>query len=143
MKRPSSRTRSSNLCQVWWMNSESRRTRRLCRRPTLFHRLPKFHRRRRLLRRWSTPTRFRCKGETIMEKMPYSETSVLETHIMPEMRTTEVASSDWRQQLPVLAGQQVRLRELRVTDAPSLFAMLTTEEVSRFISPPPTTVEAF
>jgi RimJ/RimL family protein N-acetyltransferase len=30
-----------------------------------------------------------------------------------------------------------------VSDAPSLFAMLTTEEVSRFISPPPTTVEGF
>jgi ribosomal-protein-alanine N-acetyltransferase len=35
------------------------------------------------------------------------------------------------------------LRELRVSDAPSLLAMLTTEEVSRFISPPPTTVEGF
>ncbi len=35
------------------------------------------------------------------------------------------------------------LRELEVSDAPSLFAMLTPEEVSRFISPPPTTVEGF
>ena len=35
------------------------------------------------------------------------------------------------------------LRELEISDAPSLFAMLTTEEVSRFISPPPTTVEGF
>ena len=35
------------------------------------------------------------------------------------------------------------LRELRASDAPSLFAMLTTEEVTRFISPPPTTVEGF
>jgi ribosomal-protein-alanine N-acetyltransferase len=32
---------------------------------------------------------------------------------------------------------------LRKEDAPVLFAMLTTEEVSRFISPPPTTVEGF
>ena len=48
-----------------------------------------------------------------MEKMPYSET-VLETRSMPEMRPVEVASSDWRQQLPVLTGQNVRLRELRV-----------------------------
>jgi ribosomal-protein-alanine N-acetyltransferase len=38
---------------------------------------------------------------------------------------------------------QVVLRELRTSDAPSLFALLTTEEVSRFISPPPTTVEGF
>ena len=35
------------------------------------------------------------------------------------------------------------LRELRASDAPSLFALLTTEEVARFISPPPTTVEGF
>ena len=44
---------------------------------------------------------------------------------------------------PVLTGQQVVLRELRASDATTLFAMLTTEEVSRFISPPPTTVEGF
>ena len=37
----------------------------------------------------------------------------------------------------------VTLRELRLSDAPSLLAMLSTEEVSRFISPPPTTVEGF
>ena len=35
------------------------------------------------------------------------------------------------------------LRELRTSDAPSLFAMLTSEEVSRFISPPPSTVVGF
>src|SRR3954464_14474420 len=54
-----------------------------------------------------------------------------------------VATSDWRKRLPVLTGEQVRLRELRTSDAASLFAMLTTEEVTRFISPPPTTVEGF
>jgi ribosomal-protein-alanine N-acetyltransferase len=57
--------------------------------------------------------------------------------------TTEVVSTDWRASLPVLSGTRVTLRELRVSDAPSLFAMLTTEEVSRFISPPPTTVDGF
>ena len=40
-------------------------------------------------------------------------------------------------------GEQVVLRELRASDAASLFALLTTEEVSRFISPPPTSVEGF
>ena len=35
------------------------------------------------------------------------------------------------------------LRELRLSDAHSLHQLLTTEEVSRFISPPPTTVEGF
>ena len=52
-------------------------------------------------------------------------------------------SSDWRDGLPVMSGKRVTLRELRASDAPSLFAMLTTEEVSRFISPPPATVEGF
>jgi RimJ/RimL family protein N-acetyltransferase len=35
------------------------------------------------------------------------------------------------------------LREMRASDAAPLFALLTTEEVSRFISPPPSTVEGF
>ena len=60
------------------------------------------------------------------------------------MPTTEAAvSTDWKQGLPTLRGQQVVLRELRASDAASLFALLTTEEVSRFISPPPSTVEGF
>ena len=85
-----------------------------------------------------------------MEKMPFRAemdtmditTSNTES-TMIHMPTSEVVSSDWREQLPTLKGQQVVLRELRMSDAPSLFAMLTTEEVSRFISPPPTTVEGF
>jgi RimJ/RimL family protein N-acetyltransferase len=51
--------------------------------------------------------------------------------------------SNWRKALPVLAARGVTLRELRASDAPTLLAMLTTEEVARFISPPPTTVEGF
>jgi RimJ/RimL family protein N-acetyltransferase len=35
------------------------------------------------------------------------------------------------------------LREIDPADAPSLLSLLSTEEVSRFISPPPTTVSAF
>jgi uncharacterized protein len=54
-----------------------------------------------------------------------------------------VVTSDWRQVLPMLSGAIVTLRELRLTDAPSLLELLTTEEVARFISPPPTTVEGF
>jgi ribosomal-protein-alanine N-acetyltransferase len=52
-------------------------------------------------------------------------------------------STNWKTALPVMAGSSFTLRELRVEDAPSLLAMLTTEEVARFISPPPTTVEGF
>ena len=56
---------------------------------------------------------------------------------------TEAVSTDWRERLPVLAGHTVTLRELRLADAPTLLAMLKTEEVERFISPPPTSVEGF
>jgi len=56
---------------------------------------------------------------------------------------TEAVSTDWRRRLPVLAGQRVTLRELRLSDAPALLAALSTPEVERFISPTPTTVEEF
>lgn len=54
-----------------------------------------------------------------------------------------VISSDWRAGLPLLTTSGITLRELRVEDAPTLLAMLSTEEVARFISPPPTTIEGF
>ena len=55
----------------------------------------------------------------------------------------DVVTSDWQAGLPRLAGDGVTLREVQVSDAPALFAMLTTEEVARFISPPPTNVRGF
>ena len=62
----------------------------------------------------------------------------------PVMATTPVmTTSNWRTALPVLQAGAVTLRDLRLSDAPSLLQMLSTEEVSRFISPPPTTVEGF
>lgn len=75
-----------------------------------------------------------------MEKMPYRVE--LDTELV-SASIGEVATSDWQQGLPTLRGQQVVLRELRASDAASLCALLTTEEVARFISPPPTTVEGF
>ena len=51
--------------------------------------------------------------------------------------------SDWRTALPVLTSRRLTLREPRVGDAAPLLAMLGTEEVARFISPPPTTVDGF
>jgi len=50
---------------------------------------------------------------------------------------------DWKSALPVLTGPMVTLRELRLSDAPSLLSVLATKEVARFISPPPTTVDGF
>jgi len=82
-----------------------------------------------------------------MEKMPYrSELDVMPVTMpahVAERSVSDIVSTDWRMGLPVLTGPQVVLRELRASDATSLFALLTTEEVSRFISPPPTTVEGF
>ena len=75
---------------------------------------------------------------TLLRLEPVGE-PVLATRL-PE---TEAVSTDWRQRLPVLAGHTVTLRELRLADAPTLLAMLKTEEVERFISPPPTSVEGF
>jgi RimJ/RimL family protein N-acetyltransferase len=54
-----------------------------------------------------------------------------------------VSSTDWRKTVPVLTGRLVTLRELAVKDAASLLALLTTAEVARFISPPPTTLDGF
>jgi RimJ/RimL family protein N-acetyltransferase len=52
-------------------------------------------------------------------------------------------SGSWKLQLPTLTDARVTLRELEIEDAPSLVSMITTEEVQRFVSPPPTTVEGF
>jgi ribosomal-protein-alanine N-acetyltransferase len=75
-----------------------------------------------------------------MEKMPYQV--ALDT-IAIQPSVTGIQTSDWQRGLPTLRAGQVVLRELRAADAASLCALLTTEEVSRFISPPPTTVEGF
>jgi ribosomal-protein-alanine N-acetyltransferase len=77
-----------------------------------------------------------------MENMPFRS----ERHQVSTMSTTTattVSTSDWKAGLPVMAASTFTLRELRAEDAPSLLALLTTEEVARFISPPPTTVEGF
>ncbi len=78
-----------------------------------------------------------------MEKMPYTPEMDRAIAMLTQqtVETASVVTTDWKTGLPVLTGSRITLRELRVSDAPSLFAMLTTEEVSRFISPPPTTVE--
>ena len=83
-----------------------------------------------------------------MEKMPFQPelqmpraTTMIATTAATAVPT--VTTSNWKASLPVLAGSTFTLRELRTEDAKSLFAMLSTEEVARFISPPPTTVEGF
>lgn len=79
-----------------------------------------------------------------METMPYQPSGDAASHVgssEPAARVTTITTTDWQRQLPVLHGAGVTLRELELSDAPSLLALLTTEEVARFISPPPTTLE--
>ena len=59
----------------------------------------------------------------------------------PSMMTPD--TSDWRRGLPTMAGARVTVRELRVSDARSLCETLNSDEVGRYMSRPPTTVEAF
>src|SRR5262249_4726039 len=83
----------------------------------------------------------------LMEKMPFrdaqSMTSDLESVITAARTGYATTTSNWRRGLPVLTGSMVTLRELRLSDAPALLAMLSSGEGARFISPPPTTVEGF
>ena len=84
-----------------------------------------------------------------MERMPYQPHQDAGTKIFPgaavyaEMSPAAATTTDWKASLPVLHGRCVTLRELQLGDAASLLALLTTEEVSRFISPPPTTLDGF
>ena len=81
-----------------------------------------------------------------MEKMPFRDngtTTMISTTTVETVKNVQAVESNWRDSLPVLTSGGITLRELRASDAPSLLAMLTTEEVARFISPPPTTVEGF
>lgn len=60
-----------------------------------------------------------------------------------EVATNDRMHSDWRSGLPVLTGELVTLRELRNSDARSLYAALSRPEVARYTWPPPPSVEAF
>jgi RimJ/RimL family protein N-acetyltransferase len=81
-----------------------------------------------------------------MEKMAYRVdadfVAVLE-NVQTRAGETGDRSISWRNGLPTLVGTVVTLRELRPSDAPSLFALLANEQVTRFISPPPTTIDGF
>ena len=81
-----------------------------------------------------------------MEMMPYRPAADRpeRSHLAPSLPTWgPAARRDWREGLPVLRGLGLTLRELTAADAPALAAQLTTAEVSRFISPPPTSVAGF
>ena len=69
-----------------------------------------------------------------MENMPYQPQLDTVVSTLPQTNTTK-QPTDWRNGLPVLTGSMMTLREMRVSDAASLFFALTTEQASRFISP--------
>lgn len=75
--------------------------------------------------------------------MPVSPSTVPPPALRPESLRSTVITSDWRERLPVLSAARITLRELRAEDASSLYVMLSTEEVARFISPPPTSIQGF
>ena len=86
-----------------------------------------------------------CVTASLMEKMPYQEPLSDDPVVSPVPLSAPLpaAATDWRHGLPTLTGSLVTLRELRASDAGALFVMLTTAEVTRFISPPPATVDGF
>jgi ribosomal-protein-alanine N-acetyltransferase len=70
-----------------------------------------------------------------------ADTKIVKTSVA--MVEPAAVSTDWKRQLPVLTGAGITLRELRMSDATALLSLLTSEEVTRFISPPPSTLEGF
>ena len=55
----------------------------------------------------------------------------------------ELQDPHWWQQVPVLRGDIVKLREVEVCDVESLFELLTDPRVTQFISTPPRSAAAF
>lgn len=77
-----------------------------------------------------------------MDRMLYRSQPSLQLPQAPTSRRPETPA-EWRFGVQTLTGSAVTLREIRMSDASTLFAALSSEQVSRFISPPPSTVEVF
>jgi len=90
-----------------------------------------------------------AEGRTAVEMMPHhawhdpAEFEARGVERVPLPTFGPALPHDWRDGLRTLTGPLCTLRELKLEDAPSLCAELTPEEVSRFISPPPTSVKGF
>ena len=79
-----------------------------------------------------------------MEEAPYQPVPDAEQAVPAVPRIVSAPRSGaWRDGLPELAGSLVTLREFRMEDATSLFTAMTNGDVTRFISPPPNTVDGF
>ena len=79
----------------------------------------------------------------MIDKMPLRPGIAAEASASAADRPPEATRPDWKSGLPVLSNELVTLRDLRVSDAPSLFAMLSSQEVHRYMSAPPSDVAGF
>jgi [ribosomal protein S5]-alanine N-acetyltransferase len=68
---------------------------------------------------------------------------VEQSELAPRRVERAGAIEDWRLGLPVLSTGDVVLREVRLSDAHALVSLLTTPEITRFISAPPQTIAGF
>jgi RimJ/RimL family protein N-acetyltransferase len=79
----------------------------------------------------------------MIDKMPLRQRVAAEASHSAADRPTDPARPDWKAGLPVLSNERVMLIDLRVSDAPSLCANLSRQEVHRFMSAPPSDVAGF
>jgi len=79
----------------------------------------------------------------MIDKMPLRPGIAAEANASAADRPPEATRPDWKSGLPVLSNELVTLRDLRVSDASSLCATLSSQEVHRFMSAPPSDVAGF
>lgn len=81
-----------------------------------------------------------------MEKRSAAALATSQTVIVRERvgeSQSPAVNRTWRDALPILGHARLTLREVEPSDAPALLALLTADEVTRFIASPPSTVAAF
>jgi ribosomal-protein-alanine N-acetyltransferase len=79
-----------------------------------------------------------------MERLPLASTTSGTRAVGPAASVTAARSDvSWRDRLPVLRSGRITLRELEPSDAQALWAFVNSSEVTKFLSPPPATVDGF
>jgi RimJ/RimL family protein N-acetyltransferase len=79
----------------------------------------------------------------MIDKMPLRLGIAAEASAPAAGQPTEATRPDWKSGLPVLSNELLTLRDLRVSDASSLCATLSSQEVHRYMSAPPSGVAGF
>jgi RimJ/RimL family protein N-acetyltransferase len=75
--------------------------------------------------------------------MPYQLPPADAANAVGSLTSPAVAVEHWRHRLPTLGGSAIELRELQKSDAAALLAAMSGPDVTRFLSPPPTSIEGF